>query len=270
MRSLLPPHSARPSSHPLRERVRQGLRRRRAWGCCQQWVTHSGSIKWLRAGPAAGDQDCEASWSSLRLVPDQKGGFHRGSRKAQTLARLNHGLLHLDLPSGRGCGPDRSCHILTAQIHEKERHRLSPMPAEKMPGQASDRPSQVTCPLWPGHGRHGWRDHLEKERDIHHQEAEGGSRQTTQQMAPPVGQPSTGNWAQPWAVNSGRAERAGGECAPLPCSPRAARSSSPPLPGALDCPTPSSHPQIQAEKTAPIWDMPFLCNRQITRHKPKP
>lgn len=114
MRSLLPPHvasrlcSARPCSHPLQGRVRQGSEEAESLGCCQQWVTHSGSIKRLGAEPAAGDQEGEASWSLLRLVPDQEGCLwfpqreQEGAGPGQAEPRSSP---PLDLPRGRGCGP---------------------------------------------------------------------------------------------------------------------------------------------------------------------
>lgn len=109
---------------------------------------------------------------------------------------------------------DHSCHMLTPHIHGKEGPPLSPAPAEKMPGQALDGPSQVMGPLWPGAWEHGWRGCLEKERDIHHQEVEGGSRQTEQQMTPPRARPAQITRLSPGEASQDGREQEVGVCAP--------------------------------------------------------
>lgn len=69
-------------------------------------VTQSGSIKRLGQSQWQGTRTVRPAGASLRLFQTKRDacGSHRGSRNSQALARLNHGFLHLGLPSGRGCG----------------------------------------------------------------------------------------------------------------------------------------------------------------------
>lgn len=141
-----------------------GPRRPRTRGCCQERVKQLGRVKRLRAAePAAGAQEVESS-SYLETQagpgPDgtllastggvagrsQLGGPEPGPTPSKGLGPFSSGLF----PMAEDVATDRFCYILAAQIHGKERPPHSPAPAEKMPGQAPDWPSQVTCPLWPG------------------------------------------------------------------------------------------------------------------------
>lgn len=121
---------------------------------------------------------------------------------------------------------DHSCHMLTAQIHGKERPPLSPVPAEKMPRQASDRPSQVMgSPLARGVG--AWLARPPREGEGHSPPRSGGRVQADRTTDGPTWARPAQITAQPQGGESGwQREQAVGVCACL--LPRAAPRSRPP------------------------------------------